>query len=109
MEKNTSEFCFFRKTSYFCLVKELFDSIATQNAEIRTVANSLPPLLKYFAKSLFLNQLSLTDKNLNCGKSFETSCLFIKLPGHVDILVLDVKETALILLNQGYSLDFLIS
>ena len=55
---------FFRKTSYFCLVKELFDSIATQNAEIRTVANSLPPLLKYFAKSLFLNQLSLTDKNL---------------------------------------------
>ena len=45
-------------------MKELFDSIATQNAEIRTVANSLPPLLKYFAKSLFLNQLSLTDKNL---------------------------------------------
>ena len=42
----------------------MFDSIATQNAEIRTVANSLPPLLKYFAKSLFLNQLSLTDKNL---------------------------------------------
>lgn len=64
MGKNTSEFCFFRKTSYFCLVKELFDSIATQNAEIRTVANSLPPLLKYFAKSLFLNQLGLTDKNL---------------------------------------------
>ena len=42
----------------------MFDSIATQNAEIRTVANSLPPLLKYFAKRLFLNQLSLTDKNL---------------------------------------------
>lgn len=57
-------FVFLRKTSYFCFVKELFDSIATQNAEIRTVANSLPPLLKYFAKSLFLNQLSLTDKNL---------------------------------------------
>ena len=45
-------------------MKELFDSIATQNAEIRTVANSLPLLLKYFAKSLFLNRLSLTDKNL---------------------------------------------
>ncbi|WP_289645611.1 hypothetical protein, partial [uncultured Muribaculum sp.] len=57
-------FVFLRKTSYFCFVKELFDSIATQNAEIRTVANSLPPLLKYFAKRLFLNQLSLTDKNL---------------------------------------------
>jgi len=27
-------------------MKELFDSIATQNAEIRTVANSLPPLFK---------------------------------------------------------------
>jgi len=27
-------------------MKELFDSIATQNAEIRTVANSLPLLLK---------------------------------------------------------------
>jgi len=27
-------------------MKELFDSIATQNAEIHTIANSLPPLLK---------------------------------------------------------------
>ncbi|EYB12115.1 hypothetical protein M119_4704 [Bacteroides fragilis str. 3783N1-6] len=36
-------------------MKELFDSIATQNAEIRTVAKSLP---------LFLNRLSQTDKNL---------------------------------------------
>ena len=64
MEKNTSEFCFFRKTSYFCLVKELFDSIATQNAEIRTVAKSLPLFLKYYAKSLFFNRLHQTDENL---------------------------------------------
>ena len=44
--------------------KELFDSIATQNAEIRTVAKSLPLFLKQFAKSLFFNRLSQTDKNL---------------------------------------------
>ena len=53
----------------------MFDSIATQNAEIRTVANSLPPLLKYFAKSLFLNQLSLTDKNLKYECSFQFEVL----------------------------------
>lgn len=50
-------------------VKELFGSIAPQIAENRTVANSLPPLLKYFAKSLFLNQLSLTDKNLKYNEA----------------------------------------
>ena len=44
--------------------KELFDSMATQNAEIRTVAKSLPLFLKQFAKSLFFNRLSQTDKNL---------------------------------------------
>lgn len=55
---------FSEKLLIFASLKSCFDSIATQNAEIRTVANSLPPLLKYFAKSLFLNQLSLTDKNL---------------------------------------------
>lgn len=36
----------FEKRCYICNMKELFDSIATQNAEIRTVANSLPPLFK---------------------------------------------------------------
>ena len=49
---------------YLCTLKELFDSIATQNAEIRTVAKSLPLFLKYSAKSLFFNRLSQTDKNL---------------------------------------------
>ena len=48
--------------------KELFDSIATQNAEIRTVAKSLPLFLKQFAKSLFFNRLSQTDKNLKYTK-----------------------------------------
>ena len=36
----------FEKDAIFAKMKELFDSIATQNAEIRTVANSLPPLFK---------------------------------------------------------------
>ena len=44
--------------------KELFDSIATQNAEIRTVAKSLPLFLKYYAKSLFFNRLHQADENL---------------------------------------------
>ena len=37
---------YFRKKMLYLQMKELFDSIATQNAEIRTVANSLPPLFK---------------------------------------------------------------
>lgn len=45
-------------------MKELFDRIATQNAEIRTVAKSLPLFLKQFAKSLFINWLSQADKKL---------------------------------------------
>ncbi len=45
-------------------MKELFDSIAIQNAEIRTAVKSLPLFLKLFAKNLFLNRLSQTDKNL---------------------------------------------
>ena len=36
----------FEKKMLYLQMKELFDSIATQNAEIRTVANSLPLLLK---------------------------------------------------------------
>ena len=35
-------------------MKELFDSIAPQNAENRTVANSLLLFLKYSAKCLFI-------------------------------------------------------
>ncbi len=50
--------------------KELFDSMATQNAEIRTVAKSLPLFLKQFAKSLFFNRLSQTDKNLKYKMSY---------------------------------------
>ena len=57
-------FCVFKLLIYICIQKELFDSIVTQNAEIRTVAKSLPLFLKYFAKSLFFNRLSQTDKNL---------------------------------------------
>lgn len=45
-------------------IPELFDSIAPQNAEIRTVTNSLPLNFKNFAKSLFFNRLSQTDENL---------------------------------------------
>ncbi len=53
-----------RDLMYICIQKELFDSIVTQNAEIRTVSKSLPLFLKYSAKSLFFNRLSQTDKNL---------------------------------------------
>lgn len=50
--------------SYICAPKELFDSIAPQIADIRTVAKSLPLFLKYYAKSLFFNRLHQTDENL---------------------------------------------
>lgn len=40
---------------YICTTKELFDSIATQNAEIRTVAKSLPQFLKYSARRTVSN------------------------------------------------------
>lgn len=43
---------------------ELFDSIAPQNAEIRTVTKSLPLKFKNSAKGLFLNRLNQTDENL---------------------------------------------
>ena len=36
----------FGKNTLYLQMKELFDSIATQNAEIRTVAKSLPLFLK---------------------------------------------------------------
>ena len=44
--------------------KELFDSIAPQTAENRTVANSLLLFLKYSAKCLFLKWLCQTVENL---------------------------------------------
>lgn len=45
-------------------LKELFDSIALQNAENRTVSKSLPLFLKYFVKCLFLKRLCQTVENL---------------------------------------------
>ena len=44
--KIAADSSYFRKKILYLQLKELFDSIATQNAEIRTVANSLPPLFK---------------------------------------------------------------
>ena len=64
--------------------KELFDSIASQIAEIRTIANSLPLLLKLFAKSLFFNRLSQTSENL---KYFvvPSKSIFSIISGMIDI------------------------
>ena len=42
------------RISLLLFLKELFDSIAPQNAENRTVANSLLLFLKYSAKCLFI-------------------------------------------------------
>lgn len=56
---------------------ELFDSIAPQNAEIRTVTNSLPLNLKNSAKSLFCNRLSQTDENLKYYLSSQNTVGFI--------------------------------
>lgn len=62
-EKERRKICIgFKNNAYFW--RELFDSIAPQNAEIRTVTNSLPLILKNSAKSLFFNWLSQTDENL---------------------------------------------
>ncbi len=49
---------------YLCIRNELFDSIAPQNAENRTVANSLLLFLKYSIKCLFLKWLCQTVENL---------------------------------------------
>jgi hypothetical protein len=54
--------CGFKNIAYFW--RELFDSIAPQNTEIRTVTNSSPLKFNNSAKSLFLNRLSQTDENL---------------------------------------------
>ena len=45
-------------------LKELFDSIAPQSTENRTVANSLPAFLKYSVKCLFLKRLCQAVENL---------------------------------------------
>ena len=58
--KSTQSLCSIKDFDYFCI--ELFDSIATQSAGIRTVAKSLPLFFKYPANSLFFNRLSQTDK-----------------------------------------------
>ena len=44
--KIATESSYFREKMWYLQMKELFDSIATQNAEIRTVAKSLLLLLK---------------------------------------------------------------
>ena len=49
---------------YLCIRNELFDSIAPQNAENRTVANSLLLFLKCSVKCLFLKWLCQTVENL---------------------------------------------
>ena len=49
---------------YLCIQVELFDSIAPQTAEIRTVSNSLPLFLKYSVNCLFLKRLYQTVENL---------------------------------------------
>ena len=55
--KNTITDIGFSKNCYAFYQKELFDSIAPQIAEIRTVAKSLPLFLKHSAKSLFFKWL----------------------------------------------------
>ena len=49
---------------YLCIRNEIFDSIAPQNAENRTVANSLLLFLKCSIKCLFLKWLCQTVENL---------------------------------------------
>lgn len=45
-------------------IPELFDGIAPQNAEIRTVTKSLSLNIKNSVKSLFFNRLNQTHENL---------------------------------------------
>lgn len=76
--------------------KELFDSTAPQIAEIRTVAKSLPLILKYSAKSLFLNRLCQTDENLKYAANYNT---------HLDFLIINRigKQPVLAIETDGYS------
>jgi hypothetical protein len=62
-EKERGKICVgFKNNVYFW--RELFDSIAPQNAEIRTVTNSLPLKSENSFKSLFINRLYQTGENL---------------------------------------------
>ena len=61
---NQSNTLFFQRIILPLYFEELFDSIAPQIAENRTVANSLPLLLKYSVKYLFLKRLCQAVDNL---------------------------------------------
>lgn len=80
------------------LQDELFDSIAPQIAENRTVSNSLPLFLKYSVKSLFLKWLYQTVENLKYNETkiehlfnnvriqqFGRGCFIEKKPAQEDI------------------------
>ena len=58
---------------YLCIRNELFDSIAPQNAENRTVANSLLLFLKCSVKCLFLKWLCQTVENLKYTLTYPTN------------------------------------
>ena len=77
--------------------RELFDSIAPQNAEIHTVTNSLPLNLKNSAKSLFFNRLSHTDENLKYNlhtneKTIKLNEQFIISYVLIQIFIFSVRE-----------------
>jgi hypothetical protein len=62
-EKERGKICVgFKNSAYFW--RALFDSIAPQNVEIRTVTNSLPLKSENLFKSLFLNRLCQIGENL---------------------------------------------
>jgi hypothetical protein len=62
-EKEREKICVgFKNNAYFW--RELFDSTAPQNAEIRTVTSSLPLNSENLSKGLFLNRLCQTGENL---------------------------------------------
>jgi hypothetical protein len=66
-EKERKKICAgFKNNAYFW--RELFDSIAPQNAEIRTVTNSLPLKSENLFKGLFLNRLYQIGKNIKYKK-----------------------------------------
>ena len=65
--------------------KELFDSTAPQNAENRTVANSLLLFLKYSVKCLFLKRLYQTVENLKYHRFWHDCFYFLVTSSSVDI------------------------
>ena len=68
---------------YLCIRNELFDSIAPQNAENRTVANSLLLFLKCSVKCLFLKWLCQTVENLKYTSAHR------KLIKEVELVIID--------------------